>query len=79
MLEMPTHLVQAEWFLEVIHWFLGLPSCDSHQDRDVTAVARLEGADVETSMIMRLNTLFVLLTFVPRFCSKESGKKGDSI
>lgn len=75
MLEMPTHLVHVKWFLEVIHLFLGLSLGDNYQDRDVTAVAGLEGADVETSMIMRLNFLFFLLTLMPGLCSKESGKK----
>lgn len=55
MLKILTHMVQFEWLFKVADFLLTLS--DSHQDRKILSVARLEGA--------RAGSRVFLLTFVP--------------
>lgn len=59
MLKILTHMVQFEWLFKVADLLLTL--ADSHQDRKVMSIARLEGACAGSRVF--------LLTFVPDFPS----------
>lgn len=68
--------MQLKWLLEVVELLLGLILDDSHENGDITVVARLEGAGMGVGMILEFSFLFFLLTLMPDLCPRNQRSKG---